>query len=207
MKLLLILLLVCSTSFGQVAEPARPMIQFPDGTFLSKDNPMPVDASISIDEITVDVFPVYADEDGNPHTAEVDTDSRVKINIASDTIGLVEAIGDLSVTATSIGEATKMAPRSPIATEIIKVQLAANVPYTFINPFYGMAALSQKYVEIKTTAPDSEFWINFGSAPSINGNSRPCTGRIYIETQENVHIIASTSLDVYITSAAVVVEP
>lgn len=70
-----------------------------DGALVRSTNPLPVDASVTIGSITVSVFPVYADETGNPATATVDADNRVWVNLASDTIGLISAVEALGVSA------------------------------------------------------------------------------------------------------------
>lgn len=72
-----------------------------DGALVRSTNPLPVDASVTIGSITVSVFPVFADELGNPATATVDTDNRAWVNLASDTIGLIDAILAMSSTSTA----------------------------------------------------------------------------------------------------------
>ena len=214
-KLAILMILVATGAcFGQVAEPSRPMIQFPDGTLLSKDNPMPVEAQVNISSVTVEVFPVYADEAGDPHTAELDSEDRVKINIQAEGIGLVDAIDNakaaidsLGATATKILAATKEVSLSPMETVITKYTLVPNVAQIIPDLWLADADQRQKYVEIKTQDPEAEFWVNSGAVAVVE-NCRPCIGRFYIETRvENLYVVASEAMDIYVTRAAIYVQP
>jgi hypothetical protein len=213
-KLAILMILVSAACFGQVAEPSRPMIQFPDGTLLSPENPMPVTATVNVASVTVEVFPVYADEAGDPHTAEVDPDSRVKINLQAEGIGLLDAIDNakaaienLGATATQILAATKDIPLSPMETVVTKFTLAPNVAQIIQDLWIASPNQRQKYVEIKTQDPEKEFWINFGT-PAAVGTGRPCIGRAYIDQRiQSVYVVASEAIDVYVTRAAIQVNP
>jgi hypothetical protein len=72
--------------------PSQPRILLEDGSIVGKDNPMPVDADVNLGSITVDVFPVYADDAGNPVTATIDIEHRAVVNLGSETVGLKTAI-------------------------------------------------------------------------------------------------------------------
>lgn len=214
-KLAILMILVATGAcFGQVAEPSRPMIQFPDGTLLSKDNPMPVEAQVNISSVTVEVFPVYADEAGDPHTAELDPDSRVKVNIQAEGIGLVNAINNakaaiesLGATATKILSATKDIPLSPMETVVTKYTLVPNVAQQIPDLWIASPNKRQKYVEVKTQDPEAEFWVNSGTVAVI-GSCRPCIGRFYMESRiESQYVIASEAMDIYVTRAAILVQP
>jgi hypothetical protein len=51
-----------------------------------------VAAEVNIGSITVEAFPVFADELGNSATATIDAENRAIVNLGSDSIGLVDAI-------------------------------------------------------------------------------------------------------------------
>lgn len=214
-KLAILMILVATGAcFGQVAEPSRPMIQFPDGTLLGPDNPMPVTATVEISSVSVEVFPVYADEAGDPHIAEVDPDSRVKINLQAEGIGLLDAIDNakaaiesLGATATAILSAVKDVPLAPMETVVTKYTLVPNVAQSIPDLFIASPNQRQKYVEVKTQDPESEFWVNF-TTPAVVGACRPCIGRFYAENRiQSVSVVASTAMDIYVTRAAILVQP
>jgi len=210
----ILMILVAVSCFAQVAEPSRPMIQFPDGTYLSPDNPMPVTATVDISSISVDVFPVYADEAGDPETAELDASKRVKMNLMAEGIGLITGLGNIvtaiGVVNTSIGDvikATQDIPLSPLQTVITKYTLTPNVAQVIEDLYVSQPNQRQKYVDIKTEDPESEFWVNIG-ATAVVGASRPCMGRFYIETRlQNVYVISESALDIYVTRAAISIQP
>jgi len=190
-RLLILLLLTTTVCFGQVADPSHPMIQFPDGTLMSPTNPMPTTATIG--SITVEAFPVYKDAAGDPATAQLDTDDNVKVNIASENIGLVEAI--------------QGAPLSPPTINVAKVTLAAGVSTLVEDLYAGNPDYNQKYVEIKSAGDEDVFWISFGSAAVIEGNARPCKGRVYVELRtQDLYVISASELAVYITRGATAIE-
>jgi len=185
---LFVLILATTTCFAQVADPSHPMIQKPDGTLVSDDNPMPTTTRIA--SVTVEAFPVYKDAAGDPATPELDDQTRVRINIGSETIGLLDAIGDSVL--------------SPTTLSVAKVTLAAGVSTAVADPWAGSADYKQEYVEIKSADDADIFWISFGSGAVIEGNARPCKGRVYIEMREQtVYAISAAELDVYITHGAV----
>lgn len=185
---LIALLMLTSMSFAQVADPSHPMIQFPDGTLLSPTNPLPSTATIG--SVTVDAFPVYKDAAGDPATSELDTDSNVKVNLASETIGLLTTI--------------KTAPLSAPTINVAKVTLAAGVSTKVEDLYAASTDYKQKFVEIKALDDTAVFWISFGSAAVVEGNARPCTGRVYVEMRtQDLYVISATELDVYITRGAV----
>lgn len=224
--LLTVLLLVLSTiSFGQVAEPSRPMIQKPDGTLVSDDNPFAVDVKsgdITIDNVTVEAFPVYKDEAGDPATAELDSSARPKINLQAEGIGLIDALVDIKnanasetnliaaidlvitaiETAQQLITDNKAVALSPTEQIQFKHTLVANTAYTITNPYPvgNVQNKALKYIEVKTQNPESEFWASVdGSTDAVIGEHRPCMGRLYIETQVGeISIIASESFDIFI---------
>jgi len=186
--LLLVLILATTTGFAQVADPSHPMIQFPDGTLMGPGNPMPSTATIG--SVTVDAFPVYKDAAGDPATSELDTNGRVRVNLGGDDLGLVGKIGDSVL--------------SPTTLSVAKLSLSANTSTAIADPWAGSSAYKQEYVEIKSANDNDIFWISFGSGAVIEGNARPCKGRVYIEMREQlVYIISASAVDLYVTHGAV----
>jgi hypothetical protein len=229
--LLTVLLLVLSTiSFGQVAEPSRPMIQRPDGNLVDDAHPQPVavkSGDITIDNVTVEAFPVYKDGAGDPATSELDAETRVRVNLQAEAIGLITALEDIKnanasetnlvaaidlvvaaiETAQQLITDNKAVALSPTEQIQFKHTLVANTAYTITNP-YPMGNVQNKalkYIEVKTQDPESEFWASVdGSTDAVIGEHRPCMGRFYIETQvDEISIIASTSFDIFIIQGVV----
>ena len=161
-----------------VQSPSQPKIMLDDGTLVGHGNPMPVDADASIGSITVDVFPVYADDNGNPATATVDINHRAIINIGSDSIGLVDAVK---------GIVTEWAQQT--------VALPANTSTTITSGITGERA----FIEIKSHLPNQVFWVS-ASNSAVVGDCRPCTEYFYAEIPAgvDVSIIASTAMDLSI---------
>jgi len=185
---LLVLILATTTCFGQVADPSHPMIQFPDGTLMSPTNPMPTTTSIG--SITVDAFPVYEDIDGNPATSELDSEFRVRVNLGADDLNITGVIGNATL--------------SPTSLSVSKLSLLANTSTAIADPWAGSNDMKQEYIEIKALNENAVFWINFGSGAVIEGNSRPCKGRVYIEMREQlVYVISADAVDLYVTHGAV----
>ena len=103
--LVLILTLVSTASFA--VWPNAKNIEVRPGSMLGWDNasatwrPVKIDqdtgeigvtAEMTIGSITVEVFPVFADEAGNAATATIDLNNRAVVNLGSETIGLIDAI-------------------------------------------------------------------------------------------------------------------
>jgi hypothetical protein len=218
-RLLILFVLVAAICSAQVADPSHPMIQFPDGTLLSPTNPMPVDADVNISNITVEAFPVYQDEAGDPATAEIDSDRNAKVNIASEGIGLIDAIdaivttiGDQTTTLvddlSDILKAIQDQTLTPSATNVTKITLVANTSTLIEDIYASNPNYSQKYTEIKTYDPEQEFWVAFGTAAVIDGNARPCMGTLYVENRiQPMYIIASEAIDIFVTRAAITIQP
>lgn len=80
-KIIALFLMIGTACGAQVAEPSRPMLQLPNGNLVSEDHPLPVDAQVNIDSITVEAFPVFSDSAGDPATSELDADGRVQVNV------------------------------------------------------------------------------------------------------------------------------
>lgn len=161
-----------------VQSPSQPKIMLDDGTLVGHGNPMPVDADASISSITVEVFPVYADDNGNPATATVDINHRAIINIGSDSIGLVDAVK---------GVVTEWAQQT--------VALSANTSTTVTSGITGDRA----FIEIKSHLPNQVFWVSTSNS-AVVGGCRPCTEYFYAEIPAgvDVSIIASTAMDLSI---------
>ena len=85
-------LLACSLVSAQVPSPSTPRLLFEDGTYLGKDNPMPISGDIEVGSFTVEALPSYKDSTGTATRALVDSEDRVIVNLASETIGLKDAI-------------------------------------------------------------------------------------------------------------------
>lgn len=218
-KLVILFILSATVCFGQVAEPARPMIQLPDGSIVGAGNPLPVDAQVNIGSVTVEAFPVYSDQAGDPATSQLDSSSRVKVNIGSETIGLITAINAITSalntqTNTIINnlavaiKAIQDIPLVPAQTTVTRISLPANTS-TLIEDIYAANPLyRQKYIDIKTEDPEQKFWISFGAAAVIGGNARPCMGNVYVENRiQPMYIIASEAIDIYVTRAAISIQP
>jgi hypothetical protein len=124
--LVLILTLVSTASFA--VWPNAKNIEVRPGSMLGWDNasatwrPVKIDqdtgeigvtAEMTIGSITVEVFPVFADEAGNAATATIDLDNRAVVNLGSETIGLIDAI-DAVPTANYMD----VEDVSPVTTEI-----------------------------------------------------------------------------------------
>ena len=86
--LALIMTVVTCFAYGQVPSPSTPMIMLPDGSTWTGNS------SVEIATVTVEAFPVFKDLSGNPATAELDADDRVKVNLDAESIGLLQAISD-----------------------------------------------------------------------------------------------------------------
>jgi hypothetical protein len=218
-KLVILFILSATVCFGQVAEPARPMIQLPDGSIVGAGNPLPVDAQVNIGSVTVEAFPVFSDQAGDPATSQLDSSGRVKINIGSETIGLITAINAITSalntqTNTIINnlavaiKAIQDIPLVPAQTTVTRISLPANTSTLIEDIYASNPLLRQKYVEIKTVDPSQEFWLAFGTAAVIGGNARPCMGTVYVESRtQNMYVIASEAVDIFVTRAAIAIQP
>jgi hypothetical protein len=187
--ILLVLTMATTTCFAQVADPSHPMIQKPDGTLVSDTNPQATTATIGA--VTVDAFPVYKNPTtGDPETSALDSETRVVVNLAADSLGLTDTIGDASL--------------SPTTLSVAKLSLLASTSTAIADPWAGSATLKQEYIEIKSANDTDVFWISFGSGAVIEGNARPCKGRVYIEMREQlVYVISADAVDFYVTHGAV----
>jgi len=177
---LFVLLFSSAPAFAQrpVQSPSQPKIMLDDGTLVGHGNPMPVDAEVSIGSITVDVFPVYADENGNPATATVDINNRAIVNIGSESIGLIDAV-------------------KAVVSEWSQQTLAlpANTSTTITSGITG----ERVFIEVKSHLPNQTFWIS-ASNSAVIGDCRPCTEYFYAEIPAgiDVSVIASTAMDLSI---------
>lgn len=161
-----------------VQSPSQPKIMLDDGTLVGHGNPMPVDAEVSIGSITVDVFPVYADENGNPATATVDINNRAIVSVGSESIGLIDAV-------------------KAVVSEWSQQTLAlpANTSTTITSGVTG----ERVFIEVKSHLPNQTFWIS-ASNSAVIGDCRPCTEYFYAEIPAgiDVSVIASTAMDLSI---------
>lgn len=139
---------------------------------------MAVDAEVSIGSITVEVFPVYADDNGNSATATVDINNRAIVNIGSETIGLVDAVK---------GTVTEWSQQT--------LALPANTSTTITSSIAG----ERVFIEIKSHIPNQTFWVS-ASNSAVIGDCRPCTEYFYAEIPSgvDVSVIASTAMDLAI---------
>lgn len=193
MKKLMVLFFVLVCSLCMASWPNYKQVENPSGATHGYDaasgtwrpiavdpatGKMAVDAEVSIGSITVEVFPVYADDNGNPATATVDINHRAIINIGSDSIGLVDAVK---------GIVTEWAQQT--------VALPANTSTTVTSGITGDRA----FIEIKSHLPNQVFWVSVSNS-AVVGDCRPCTEYFYAEIPAgvDVSIIASTAMDLSI---------
>lgn len=148
---------------------------------VSPSNPMPVSMSGSA-SITTNIE-VYKDEAGDTASAELDSSNRVKVNLGSESLGLVSAVQ-------KAGQAS-----DAIAKQ--KITLVANTDQAITS---GLAvAKTRDFITISAMDSEDEFWINYDTAAVINQCQR-CYGWVSIPVQGavEVHVIASEGMDLFI---------
>lgn len=208
-KLAILMILVAGACFGQVPSPSTPMIQFPDGSYLGPDNPMPIDAVIDVGSITLDVTPSYVDGAGAASSATL-INGNVPARLVAEAIGLMAQINTIEshnlIMQTAMVATNYMLQgvlTAPISTTVTKYTLTGGAEQTISDAFAAITDVSRKYIEIKTLDPAQVFWVNFGSTPAVVGACRPCIGRVYIESRlEDVSVISSTTIDIFVTQSA-----
>lgn len=186
--IVLFLVLFCSPIFGQG------LVYYQDSTAtdtlkiipVSPLNPMP--STTSIGSITVDAFPVYADESGVEATATVDLNHNAKVNIASDTIGLVAAINLVT-----------SAVKQPTDWQQQVISLSAGVAQTITSEIVG----TRQFIIIKSQSPDTPFWISIDGTAVIGSNGTLVNDWIKLEIplSVSVSVISSETLDLSIMEA------
>jgi hypothetical protein len=146
------------------------------------------DAEVNIGSVTVDAFPVYADEAGNVATAVVDVDSRAIVNIGSDTSGITGLLTNIYAETQSAGA---------IATETLT--LVANVSQ---NAGGNLASgVPRKFIAFSPTT-DEEYWVDFSevAASGTVSTGFRCVGNtsFAIRGFATASIIASSAMSVYV---------
>lgn len=113
--ILLVFLLWCTATFSQTLSPETQYISVPPSGLSGWDSASAtwrvvgatpegkLIVDVTIGSVTVSVFPVYANAAGNPATAAVDISHYAMINLASDTVGLVDGISSVSGDIGNIG--------------------------------------------------------------------------------------------------------
>ena len=186
MKKLLIVLfvMVCcaGAAYAAVPSPSTPMIQLPDGSIVSSSNPLPT--------TSVGGSAAYKDEAGAAASGELDSDSRVKVNVGSETIGLVDAIDAITAAVNST--------KGSVITEIQHntQELTANTVATVTS---SLTADTRKFVEITAMSSTQEFWIQVDGAKSpVIEECRLCVGGVYLELPKasEIGIIASETITI-----------
>jgi hypothetical protein len=139
--LVLVLTLVSTASFA--VWPNAKNIEVRPGSMLGWDNasatwrPVKIDqdtgeigvtAEMTIGSITVEVFPVFADEAGNAATATIDLDNRAVVNLGSETIGLIDAINAIVTACAS--ETNLVAAINAVEAELSDAHAAADAAAT-----------------------------------------------------------------------------
>lgn len=149
-----------------------------------------INASSYFKEISVDVAslslttdPTYTNQAGNVTAGKVDSERRVFINLASDTIGLNENLMDIK-------ENVKPEPTN-ISTRTI--ELSANTNYEIVST---LSTPRRKFIEITSHDLSKEFTINLGGPAIINTTGRKCYGGFGMRLLKNinVNIISSESI-------------
>lgn len=181
----------CTIGFAQggIAHPATPRLMVDaDGNLVSKTHPLPVDADVSIGSITVDVFPVYANMDGDPATASVDLNNHVLVNIGSETVGLVTAIDAVT---TEVSSPTEWAQQT--------VNLAAATAANITTGITG----SRKFIIIKSQDTSKQFWVSIDGAAVISTNGMLVQDWVKLDAPETVtvSVISSETLDLSVMEA------
>lgn len=203
---------------AEIQSPSQPKIMLDDGTIVGPDNPMPVDAEVNVGSITVDAFPVFADQTGNPATATIDAENRAIVNLGSETVGLKAAIdavkaaieamtvtvdtsaleaAQASTTAAVDDVAFFVKPANVLATQT--VALVANESKT-INTALDIG-VPRKFIEIVAMDNTKEFWIEYGGDAVINACRRVYGGAL-IELRggaASINVIASEAISLYVT--------
>ncbi len=191
---------------AKIQSPSQPKIMLDDGTIVGPDNPMPVDAEVNVGSITVDAFPVFADQTGNPATATIDAENRAIVNLGSETIGIKDSIDSVKTAVETAQASTTLAvedvaffvkPANVIATQTVSLTANSSAEIT--------SALSpgtpRKFIEIVTMDNTKEFWLEYGGNAVINACRRVYGGAL-IELRggaASINVIASEAIDLYIT--------
>ena len=201
---ILAILFLCFPAFAQ----QEVKLTTADGALVRSTNPLPVDAEVNISSITVEAFPVYADETGAVATATVDSSNRVWVNLASDTIGLIAeieavetevasgnvAINDSVQEVKTAIEAVEAAIKpTDIATQTIS--LAAGVAQEVTS---GLTTRRSIYVGSQDGNQDIPIWINLGGEGATGDGLLFFTG-VEIPADENYAVWLISSEDVGIS--------
>lgn len=117
--------------------------------------------------------------------------------LASETIGLLDAIGEIKDAVTPLD-------REPKVHLTQKITLAPNTAQTVSSALSG--GLGQKtrlYIEVTTMNKDDEFWFNMGGHPAVIGETRRVVGGIGMELPRltTFSLIASEAMDLFILEA------
>lgn len=190
MKLLLLFLLVASCVsaqapiFYQDSNATQSLRVIP----VSKLTPLPVDVDVSISSITIDVFPVYANLDGDPTTASVDLNNHVLVNISSETVGLTTAINAVT---TEVSSPTEWAQQT--------VNLAAATAQDITTGITG----SRKFIIVKSQDTSKQFWVSVDGAAVIGTNGMLVQDWVKLDAPETVtvSVISSETLDLSVMEA------
>ena len=220
----ILLIVSCTIAFAQggIAHPATPRLMVDaDGNLISKTNPLPVDAEVSIGSVTVDVFPVYADLDGNPATASVDLNNHALVNIGSETIGLVSAIDAAGVNASETVIITKLdeildatASQTALTASIDAVTTEVSSPTEWAQQTVNLTAAtaadittgitgSRKFIIVKSQDTSKQFWVSVDGAAVIGTNGMLVQDWVKLDAPETVTIsvISSQDLDLSVMEA------
>jgi hypothetical protein len=151
--------------------------------------PMSANASgateVSMDPDSLNPVSSFQDSLGSATKALVDADDRAMVNLASDTIGLMEAL-DLLRTANVV--ATSTAVLAAGVAQEVGGQLPAGTP--------------RKFIEISSDT-DAEFWVSIDATTAIGtvGVGRRCIGNCYLELRGgagSINVIANSIMNLYI---------
>jgi len=146
-------------------------------------NPYFKEVSVDVGSLSVEMSPSYTNQAGITTSGKVDSDRRVFVNIASETVGLNENLMDIK-------ENVKPEPTN-ISTRTI--ELVANTNYEIVST---LSTPRRKFIEITAHDLDKEFTINFGGAAVIDSAGRKCFGGFGMRLLKsvNVNIISSESI-------------
>jgi hypothetical protein len=146
------------------------------------DGKLDVNSETNISSITVEAFPVYADEAGDVATATVNADNQAEVELASETIGLMDAI------------------EQPTDFQQQTINLAAGVAQDITTEITG----DRKYIIIKTQdTTAAPFWFSIDGAAVVgtNGTLVQDWVKLDVPTSVTVSLICSETVDISVVEA------